>query len=184
MSLVNHYASYTDLVLQALNDDPRLPPFPRFDGDLKRLWREWITRGWFEWEAEGYPWWGNLHHAASYWPHRGLENVLLVHYADLKADLPAEVARIASFLGIELPDGEAARVARACHIDRMREAALEQAPRLAAFFAGGARSFFFQGTNGRWQGVLDADDLALYDSARARLLEPECARWLERGLRG
>jgi aryl sulfotransferase len=110
--------------------------------------------------------------------------VLLVHYADLKADLPAEVARIASFLGIELPDGEAARVARACHIDRMREAALEQAPRLAAFFAGGARSFFFQGTNGRWQGVLDADDLALYDSARARLLEPECARWLERGLRG
>src|SRR5262245_37488435 len=41
MSLVNHYASYTDLALQRLNDDPTLPRFERFDGDVKKFWRGW-----------------------------------------------------------------------------------------------------------------------------------------------
>src|SRR5262249_52329306 len=69
-------------------DDPSLPRFERFDGDVKKFWRGWIGRGYFEWESDGHPWWGNLHHTATYWPHRNCENVLLVHYNDLKADLP------------------------------------------------------------------------------------------------
>ena len=184
MSLVNHYAGYTDVAMGRLNDDPSLPPFERFDGDVKKLWRQWITQGWFEWESDGYPWWGNLHHTASYWPHRELENVLLVHYNDLKADLRAEIRRIGDFLGVELVDEEIASVARESQIDRMREVATEKEDMLAAFFDGGAKRFFFQGTNGRWRDVLDGHDLALYEEAKRRVLTPECAVWLERGYRG
>jgi hypothetical protein len=36
----------------------------------------------------------------------------------------------------------------------------------------------------RWRDVLDADDLALYEEAKQRVLEPECAQWLEQGHRG
>jgi len=170
--------------MSMMNDDPELSTFPRFDGDVRKLWREWITRGWFEWESEGFPWWANLGHTASYWPYRDLENVLFVHYADLKADLPGEVQRIAAFLGIELAAAEAASVAADCHIDRMRDAALQQDAGFSAMFEGGAKRFFFQGTNGRWRDVLDAADLALYEEAKQRVLEPACAHWLERGRLG
>lgn len=184
MSLVNHYAAYTEAALARFNDDPALPPFQRFDGDVKKLWRDWIGRGYFDWESDGYPWWGNLHHTATYWPHRACKNVLFVHYNDLKADLPAEVRRIAGFLGVPLDDAECARVVRECQIDRMREIALEGDDPLNGFFEGGAKRFFFKGTNGRWRDVLDADDLALYEEAKRRVLAPECAAWLERGRKG
>jgi len=184
MSLVNHYSGYTDLALSMLNNDPSLAPFPAFDGDVRKLWRDWITRGWFDWESEGFPWWGNLQHTASYWPHRELENVLFLHYADLKADLPGEVRRVAAFLDMELSEAEAASVAAECHLDRMRDVALQHDEVIGAIFEGGAKRFFFQGTNGRWRDVLDADDLALYEAAKQRTLEPECAHWLEHGYRG
>jgi len=184
MSLLNHYAGYTDVAMERLNDDPSLPAFERFDGDVKKLWRQWISQGWFAWESDGYPWWGNLHHTASYWPHRDLENVLLVHYNDLKADLPAEIRRIAGFLDLELRDDEVGNVVRESQIDRMREVATEREDMLAAFLDGGAKRFFFKGTNGRWRDVLDGDDLALYEEAKRRVLTPECAMWLERGYRG
>ena len=184
MSLLNHHAAYTDLAYSLLNDDPTLAPFPRFDGDTGKLWRDWISRGWFEWESEGYPYWGNLRHVASYWPHRDLENVLLVHYNDLKADLAGEVRRIATFLGLEIGEAALAGVVRDCHIDRMREMAVKEATPLDAIFEGGAKRFFFKGTNGRWRDVLGADDLALYEEAKQRTLTPECAAWLERGWRG
>lgn len=184
MSLVNHYAAYTDFAMQMFNNDPSLPSFPRFDGDVHELWRDWISRGYFEWESEGYPWWGNLHHVASYWPHRDLENVLLVHYNDLKADMAAEVRRIAAFLDVPLADGELERIVRESHIDRMRQVALEKQDPLASWFEDGSRSFFFKGTNGRWRDVLGDDDLALYEAAKRRVLEPDCAEWLERGWRG
>lgn len=184
MSLVNHYAGYTDHALSLFNDDPSLPPFPRFDGDVRKLWRGWITSGSFEWESEGFPWWGNLHHTASYWPHRELENVMFLHYADLKADLAGEVRRIAAFLDVELDDAALATVVRESHIDRMREVAEQQGGLLDEFFEGGAKRFYFKGTNGRWRDVLDPDDLALYEAAKQRVLEPACAQWLERGYRG
>jgi aryl sulfotransferase len=185
MSLVNHYAAYTDVALEKLNDDPTLPRMERFDGDVPKLWRDWISRGFFEWESEGYPWWGNLHHTATYWPHRGLENVLFVHYNDLKADLAGEVRRIAAFLDVSLGDADVARVVREAHIDRMREVAMQgDEDRLGTFFDGGAKRFFFQGTNGRWRDVLGPDDLALYEEAKRRVLTPECAHWLEHGRRG
>jgi aryl sulfotransferase len=184
MSLLNHYAAYTDAAIARFNESPGHSPFPRFDGDVRKLWQQWIGRGWFEWESEGWPFWGNLHHVASYWPHRDAENLLLVHYNDLKADLPAEVRRIAAFLDVPVTDEDVARVVRESEIGRMREVALEKEDMLAVFFEDGANRFFYKGTNGRWRDVLTDADLALYEDAKQRLLEPECAEWLERGWRG
>jgi aryl sulfotransferase len=94
---------------------------------------------------------------------------MLLHFNDLKADLPGEVRRIAAFLGVALTDAQLADVVRESHIDRMREVALQEQDLLAAFFDGGAKRFFFKGTNGRWRDVLDADDpRALRGSEAAR----------------
>jgi len=110
--------------------------------------------------------------------------VLLLHYADLKADLAGEVSRVAAFLGIGLDDAGCERVVRESQIDRMREVAAKDDPGLSVIFEGGSKRFFYKGTNGRWRGVLDAEDLALYEDAKRRLLPADCAAWLERGSRG
>ena len=82
MSLVNHYGAYTDFFYGLLNHDGEAP-MPRFDGDIPAMFRNWISRGWFDWEREGYPFWSNMHHTQSYWDYRHLPNLMFVHYADL-----------------------------------------------------------------------------------------------------
>ncbi len=104
MSLWNHYSSYEDDFYALLNDDPNLPgaPFPRCPEDIHPFWQEWISRGWFAWEQEGYPYWGNMHHAQTWWEYRHLDNILFVHYEDMLTDPGQEISRIANFLNIEV----------------------------------------------------------------------------------
>ncbi|WP_160728711.1 hypothetical protein [Qipengyuania vulgaris] len=45
---------------------------------------------------------------------------------------------------------------------------------------GGADSFIHKGTNGRWIGVLDDEELALYDEAMSKL-PTDYADWLQNG---
>lgn len=183
MSLVNHYEQFTDLAYQAFNETPGRvgPPMPRYDGDLHKLWREWLTRSWFDWEEEGYPWWGNMHHVASWWALRQEPNILLVHYNDLKQDLPGEIRRMAGFVGYALTDAEVSAIAQACTLDAMRDGAIAAGDPLGAMFKDGAKGFFYKGTNQRWRGVLDDDELALYEEVKQRLLPADCASWLEQG---
>jgi aryl sulfotransferase len=46
-----------------------------------------------------------FHVERSYWRERARQNVLLVHYKDLKADRSAEMKRVATFLNIEISPG-------------------------------------------------------------------------------
>jgi aryl sulfotransferase len=48
-------------------------------------------------------------------------------------------------------------------------------------FEGGARSFLFKGTNGRWRDVLTKEEVAGYQRRAAEVLPADAARWLERG---
>jgi len=48
-------------------------------------------------------------------------------------------------------------------------------------FDGGATSFLFKGTNGRWRDVLTPAELAAYDARVADLLAVDAAAWLARG---
>ncbi len=184
MSLWNHYGSYTDAVLERLNDMDGWsgePLAPRHD-DIRRLWRDWMTRGWFEWESEGWPFWSNLHHTQTYWEYRQLPNLLFVHYSDLLADPAGQIQRVADFLEIGLGAEELAAALELSSIDSMRTRMTQQADEfLRQIFKGGAETFVYKGTNGRWRGVLGDEDLELYAAAKRRVLTPDCARWLERG---
>ena len=57
----------------------------------------------FAWCMNENPMW--FEHVASFWSHHGEPNVLFVHFNDMKADLAAQMRRVAAFLGIEV-DGE------------------------------------------------------------------------------
>lgn len=185
MSFFNHYHNYTDVAYAMLNapeavGDP-LPPCP---DDPRELWQGWITRGWFEWESEGYPFWSNLHHTQTYWDYRHLPNLLMLHYNDMLKDLDGAVRRIAGFCDIEASDEEIARVVEATTFANVKKKVSEipeESDARRIFFRGGVKSFFFKGTNERWRSVLNQDDLALYEEAKTRVLSPDCAAWLEKG---
>ena len=183
MSVFNHHSAYTDFMYAVLSaGDPVGGPMPRCPEDQRDFWAEWITTGNFPWETDGSPWWSHHYQVNSFWQHRDLSNVLLVHYADLKADLEGEMRRVARFLGIERPESEWPTLVHGATFEAMKAAALESNDTMAAVFEGGADRFFFKGTNGRWRDVLTEDDLALYEAASLKL-DPELRNWLENGRR-
>ncbi len=183
MSMWNHYSNYTDAIYESLNNAPNRvgPPFPHAPENFHEFYRNWITRGWFEWESEGFPYWGNLHHTATWWAYRHLENILFVHFADLLSNLPSEIQRLAKFLDIAVTESGVQRIAQKVTLEEMRAEAKQDDAGWAESFKGGATTFFFQGINGRWKGILSDEELALYHDAMKRVLTEEAGRWLEGG---
>jgi aryl sulfotransferase len=56
----------------------------------------------------------------SYWTGRQRGNLLMVHYNDLKADLPGEMKRIAAFLGVETPAALWPQLVEAATFEKMK----------------------------------------------------------------
>ena len=183
MSWLNHYENYTDVAYQRVNGGDRVgDPFPPFPQDVHVLWRNWITRGWFPWESEGWPFWGNMHHTQTYWEWRHLPNFLFLHYADMRADHEGTVRKIGEFIEHDLSESDVARIVTGSSFETAKKKAAEYDKQHAdepGQFRGGESSFIFKGTNGRWQGVLTDEDLDLYEEAKLRVLPPACAHWLE-----
>jgi aryl sulfotransferase len=177
MSAFNHYSAYTEFTYSLLDAAGGAHgPMPR----CRELWLDWMTRSLFDWETDGWPFWSHHHHAASFWPHRDLPNVLMLHYADLLADLEGQMRRVAAFTGIEVAEEAWPELVAAARFDTMKQEAIRNAEHIGLIFEGGAGRFFHKGTNGRWRGVLTESDLALYEAAAAQL-DPELRAWLEAG---
>jgi aryl sulfotransferase len=170
MSMCNHRAVMKEAAVDALNQRALadgVPPMPPWDGDVHAFFAHWIEDA------------SVLAHVATYWERRAVPNLLFVHFADLKADLAGEVRRIADFLEIAVPTAKWPAVVERCTFESMRARGHEIGE--FALFEGGAKSFLFKGTNGRWRDALTADELARYAKRVAELLPPDAADWLERG---
>ena len=185
MSFANHYWNYTEVAYAEMNGGDRAgDPLPPFPDDIHELWRNWITRGWFPWESEGWPFWGNMHHTQSYWEWRHLPNLYFLHYADMRADHAGAVREIAAFIGQEVGDADVARIVAASSFAHAKKRAIaydEEHAGEPRQLRGGETAFIYKGTNGRWKGVLSDEELELYEQARSRVLSPDCAQWLEQG---
>jgi aryl sulfotransferase len=183
MSLWNHYSGHTDFAFEQLNHPDRLvgEPFPRPPDDIRTLWKEWVSRGWFPWEQEGWPYFSASHHAQTWWDYRHLDNLLFVHFADLLAQPAVEIQRIADFLGIPVTADSLDRIVEAVSFKSMKQNSDAVVGAAAGFWEGGSKRFVNKGTNGRWREVLSDDDLLAYHAMVEKALSKECARWLEEG---
>ncbi|MFY1700645.1 sulfotransferase domain-containing protein [Micromonospora sp. WMMA1923] len=122
---------------------------------------------------------GVLWHLGDAWQRRGQPNVVLVHYADLLADLPGQMRRLADRLGLVVPDEQWPALVEAATFTRMRE----RADRLAPDPVGVLRSrdaFFRHGGSGQGQALLDDAALARYRARVAGLAPPDLTAWLHR----
>ncbi|HWA90738.1 MAG TPA: sulfotransferase domain-containing protein [Rhizomicrobium sp.] len=120
----------------------------------------------------------------SYWTERRRGNLLMVHYNDLKADLPGEMRRIAAFLGIETPAALWPELVDAAGFEKMKSDGAALLPGIEMAVRGGHRTFLNKGTNGRWRDVLTKDDVARYRERAAAELSPGLNDWLEHGRKG
>jgi hypothetical protein len=105
--------------------------------------------------------------------------------ADLLANLTEEISRLAGYLGIALSEEALSSIAQAVSFSSVKQNATMMGPMPVEAaqntWQQGLDTFFFKGTNGRWKEVLTEAELVMYEQAKARVLAPDCARWLEQG---
>jgi aryl sulfotransferase len=178
-SWYHHHRNLTPTVYEVTNSlggrvgPPLEPPIEPFEA----FFDAWLER-------DGYPLWPFWSHVASWWEARLRPNVLLVHYADLKADLPGQVQRIAAFLDLPCSAADRDEIVRRASFDYMKKNANEMLSPLQTAMSGGASAFLRGGRSGDVRQSLSARCLARYE-AEARLHLPEdCRRWLEAGTLG
>ena len=175
-SLYNHHANGNALWYELLNDTPGRvgPPIGKPDPDIRRYFDTWLA-------DDGQPFWSFWENIRTWWGVRGLANVRLVHFNELKADLEGEMRDIARFLEIEISEATWPAVVEHCTFDYMKAHADQVAPLGGAIFDGGGSSFINKGVNGRWRDVLSPAQVAAYEAKALQELGPECAHWLATG---
>ena len=119
---------------------------------------------------------GVLWHLSDAWRRRHDDNVLLVHYAGLSADLPGEMRRIAGRLGLEAPEDE---LVEAAGFARMRDRAEDLAPDPAGILKD-RRAFFRGGRSGAGRELLTDEQFAHYQQRAATMAPPDLLAWLHR----
>lgn len=177
MSLWNHYGKM-DLEKVNRNLPEGIEPIPQCPEDIRTFWRLWLTKGYFPWESEGYPFWSNLRHAQSWYDVKNMDNVMHVHYSDLLADSAEKIREIANFIGIEIGDRGCQELAVYTSFENTKKNLDKLFPHSYKLFENGADTFFNKGTNGRWQGVLTDQDLELLATVSGSILSNECRDWL------
>lgn len=175
-SLYNHHVNANALWYQALNDTPGRvgPPIGKPPADIRQYWTEWM-------EKDGYPFWSFWENIRTWWEIRHLPNVMYVHFATLKADMPGQMRKMAEFLDIRVDEANWPRILEYCSFDWMKANATKSVPLGGAFWDAGAQVFIHKGVNGRWQSVLSPEESRAYEDRAVKELGAECAHWLATG---
>jgi len=175
-SMHNHHANANAAWYAALNESPGLvgAPIARPPESVHQYFRDWLAK-------DGQPFWPFWENIRSWWAVRDLPNVLMVHFEDLKRDMPSGIRRIAQFLEIPIDEARWPAILEHCSFAYMKANATKSVPLGGAFWDGGAQTFVHKGVNGRWRDTLTIDDIAGYEAKALAELGPECARWLARG---
>jgi aryl sulfotransferase len=175
-SMYNHHANANDAWYEALNDTPGRvgPPIEKPAETVTQYFDDWFER-------DGHPFWPFWENVRSWWAIKDLPNVYMLHFADLKKDMPAEIRRVAEFLDVPVNEAKWDDILLHCSFDYMKANATRSVPLGGAFWDGGAETFIHKGVNGRWRDVLGEEQISQYELKANEELGEECARWLETG---
>lgn len=175
-SLYNHHAKANDLFYELINDTPGRvgPKLERPTDDIVQYFREWLHK-------DGYPFWSFWENIRTWWNIRHLPNVMLVHYANLKENMPREIRKIAEFLEIEVDENKWEDILEHCSFDYMKKNSDKAVPLGGAVWDGGSKTFINKGTNGRWKDMLTREDNERYEQMAVEQLGERAARWLATG---
>ena len=143
--------------------------------------REWALAPFEKGVAEQWALADTTNHFESFWRYRALPNLHLFHFADLKRDLPASIVAFGKAIGVSVDRDQSEKMARTASFENMKSKADQFAPGASRGAWKVSEGFFDSGKSGRWRGILDDTDLAIYRKRIDQLLAPDAARWLENG---
>jgi aryl sulfotransferase len=118
----------------------------------------------------------------TYWKERKRDNVLLVHYNDMKVDLGGEMRRVAAFLDIAIPENFGELV-EAATFESMKKNGDAIVPIARMAWDRGADRFIYKGTNDRWKDVLTGNDVTRYETLAAKKWTKATRAWVTNGRR-
>ncbi len=175
-SMYNHHAHANQAWYDALNNTPGRvgPPIGPAPDDIRAYWDDWMKR-------DGHPFWSFWENVRSWWQIRDLPNVKLVHFTNLKRDMPGEIRRIAAFLEIPINETDWDAIVEHCSFAWMKKNAARCVALGGALWDGGAQVFINKGVNRRWADTLTPDESAEYEQRAEAELGAACAIWLATG---
>ncbi len=175
-SMYNHHSTANEKWYDALNNTPGRvgPPIERPPESTRQYFLDWLDK-------DGHPFWPFWENLRSWWAIRDLPNVRMIRFANLKADMPGEIRGIADFLDVPIDESRWDAIVEHCSFDYMKANATKSVPLGGAFWDGGAQTFVYKGSNGRWRDTLTAEDSARYEAKTVEELGEDCARWLATG---
>ncbi len=127
---------------------------------------------------------GTMNHLWTFWERKDDRRIALFHYADLLADLPGQLRRLADVLGIAVGAERIAELAAEATFPAMRSRADRVAPNTDVGIWHSTEDFFHRGTSGQWQEVFGPEELRRYDARVAELAPPDMVGWLHGGWLG
>ena len=95
--------------------------------------------------------------------------------------MPGQIRQIAAFLDIPIAASTWAAMLEHCSFEYMKQHATLSAPGGGIFWEGGAQTFIYKGTNGRWREVLSQAESEQYEVMAREKLGAACAHWLATG---
>jgi aryl sulfotransferase len=153
---------------------PQAPPRSKHDSLVR-----WINREVGPAEAmDSLP--GVFWHLSDAWARRNADNnVLLLHYADLAADLDGSMRAIAERLGIDVPEPVWPRLVEAAGFAYMRAKSDELIPDPGGVMKDN-KAFFRRGVSGAGRELLSDEEYAGYLARAASSAPPDLLKWLHR----
>ncbi len=141
--------------------------------DMREFFDRWL-------DTNGYQCCDLLDIMKSWWELRNEPNVLLLHYGQLKKDLPGQIARLAKFVSIDPKSLRMDAIVEHCSFDYMSARAEKMAPFGGAHMSS-AKAFFHKGLKRDHRTELTPEQVDRFDRVALEQLGQECAHWLETG---
>ena len=143
------------------------PPLGKPNANILEYYRDWIDR-------DGYPFWSFFENIKTWWEIRNLPNVLLLHFNNLKKDLPGEIRKIAAFLDIKIDPNKFNDIVHHCSFEYMKQ----NSSQILDIFP----NFINKGINNRWKDILTEEDNQKYERLCLERLGKECTMWVNHGI--
>jgi aryl sulfotransferase len=154
-------------------------PMPAVPDKPRKPVREWLL-DWIDNDASPQQEMDSIRgvfwHACDAWARRSEPNIVLMHYADLCADLEGQMRHLARRLNITVPGSAWPGLVEAATFASMRASA-ERITGSGQILKS-ARAFFRRGTSGAGRELLTDDELGHYQLRSAELAPPDMLRWL------
>lgn len=122
--------------------------------------------------------WSYFHTIKTWLEHKNNDNILILHFNDLKKDLKGNINKIAKFLGYNYDEEIMNEVYKKSSFEWMKCNSKKCAPLL---FKNNSSNFINKGTNKRWKNSLTQDDILKYKNLIKSFFNENEINWIENG---